>query len=119
MKIYNISSAIPRVLPEELFTLLLEGSGFRLERIVSRGHATPRGEWLDQDCHEWVILLSGSAGLLFAPEEEPRVLRTGDYVHIPAHCRHRVVWTDPVEDTVWLAIHYSQDYNFVTNVSPG
>jgi cupin 2 domain-containing protein len=106
MEIHNISSAVPSVLSEELFTLLLEGSHFRLERIISRGHATPEGEWLEQSEHEWVILLYGSAGLLFAGESAPRVLHTGDYLHIPAHCRHRVAWTDPVEDTVWLAIHY-------------
>jgi cupin 2 domain-containing protein len=27
-------------------------------------------------------------------------------VNIPAHLRHRVEWTTPVEPTVWLAIHY-------------
>ena len=30
----------------------------------------------------------------------------GDYVHIPAHRRHRVAWTDPAQATVWLAVHY-------------
>jgi cupin 2 domain-containing protein len=84
MEIHNISSAVPSVLSEELFTLLLEGSRFRLERIISRGHATPEGEWLEQSEHEWVILLYGSAGLLFAGESAPRVLHTGDYLHIPA-----------------------------------
>ncbi|NTV46153.1 MAG: hypothetical protein HGB11_06455, partial [Chlorobiales bacterium] len=37
----------------------------RLERIVSEGHATPGGEWFDQEWDEWVILLSGSATLRF------------------------------------------------------
>ncbi|QBQ55379.1 cupin domain-containing protein [Nitrosococcus wardiae] len=107
MEIHNINSAIPNTLPEELYTLLLQGNSFRLERIVSRGHSTPAEQWLDQEQHEWVIVLSGSAGLLFAGEQDPHILRAGDYVHIPAHCQHRVAWTDPVEDTVWLAIHYN------------
>ena len=28
-------------------------------------------------------------------EQFVRVLRPGDYILIPAHCRHRVAWTDP------------------------
>ena len=34
-------------------------------------------------------------------------MRPGDHVHIPAHTRHRVEWTDGREPTVWLAIHYA------------
>jgi cupin 2 domain-containing protein len=34
------------------------------------------------------------------------VMRPGDYVHIPAHQRHRVEWTEPDQKTVWLALHY-------------
>ena len=30
----------------------------------------------------------------------------GDYLHLPAHKRHRVEWTAPDEPTVWLAIHH-------------
>ena len=29
----------------------------------------------------------------------------GDWVILPAHCRHRVAWTDPVRETLWLAVH--------------
>ena len=86
--------------------MLLATGNFRLERIVSNGQATPPGEWYDQDTHEWVALLSGGAGLRFEDEAEPRVLRPGDYLLIPAHRRHRVEWTDPGTPTVWLALHY-------------
>jgi cupin 2 domain-containing protein len=27
-------------------------------------------------------------------------------VHIPAHRRHRVEWTDPGQPTIWLGLHY-------------
>ena len=55
---------------------------------------------------EWVLLLAGSASLIFEGKTEPLVLEPGSYVHIEAHVRHRVAWTDPSVPTVWLAIHY-------------
>ena len=90
----------------EIFQVLLSTAHFRLERIVSTGQATPPGEWYDQETDEWVALLSGAAGLRFEDEAEPRILRPGDYLLIPAHRRHRVEWTDPPQPTVWLALHY-------------
>ena len=79
----------------------------RLERIISSGQATPAGQWYDQEQHEWVVLLSGAAGLRFEGEEGLRILSPGDFVNIPAHTRHRVEWTDEKQSTVWLALHYS------------
>ena len=102
----NIFAQIPQHSAEELIEEVLEAEHFYLERIVSGGQATAAGEWYDQDTPEWVILLSGSAGLLFEGQEEPVSLKPGDYVLIPAGCRHRVAWTDPQEKTVWLALHY-------------
>jgi cupin 2 domain-containing protein len=103
----NLFAPISCPIAEEIFQVLLETKNFRLERIVSTGQATPPGEWFDQDTHEWVVLLTGGAGLRFADELEPRVLRPGDHLFIPAHRRHRVEWTDTVEPTVWLALHYN------------
>jgi cupin 2 domain-containing protein len=34
------------------------------------------------------------------------VLEPGDWTDIKAHVRHRVEWTAPDEDTVWLAVCY-------------
>ena len=90
----------------EMSETLLDTKYFRLERIISSGQRTPSGEWYDQDTNEWVILLGGNGGLLFEGETEVRVMRPGDYVHIPAHRRHRVEWTDHEQNTVWLALHY-------------
>ena len=104
--INNLFAGIPEKIPEEIIEVLLKTPGFHLERIISAGQATPPGQWYDQETHEWVVLLSGSAGLLFEGETEIRVLRPGDYLLIPAHCRHRVEWTDPEQQTVWLALHY-------------
>jgi cupin 2 domain-containing protein len=102
----NLFADVPAALPDELFTTLIEGRGFRLERIVSEGHATPGGEWCDQARAEWVVLLRGGAGLRFEGHDEVTVLRPGDAVLIPAHARHRVEWTTGGEQTTWLALHY-------------
>ena len=109
MNVSNIYSQIPKELPDELFEEIIQGSSFKLERIISKGHSTPEGEWYDQDRDEWAILLKGGAGLLIEGEGEVVVLKPGDYLHLPAHVKHRVEWTDSGEETVWLALHYQSD----------
>lgn len=103
----NFFTQVPEKLSREIIEIVLQAGSFWLERIISTGQATPVGEWYDQDTHEWVLLLTGEAGLLF--ENDPRVIimKPGDYVHIPAHRRHRVEWTDPGQPTIWLALHYT------------
>jgi cupin 2 domain-containing protein len=101
----NLFAAIPAALPEELLHTLWQTPELRIERIVSRGHVTPPGQWYDQDADEWVVLLRGSAVLRIDGREEPLELRPGDYVLLPAHLRHRVEWTDPAQDSIWLAVH--------------
>ena len=34
------------------------------------------------------------------------LMKKGDYLIIPAHKRHRIEWTSPDKDTVWLSVHY-------------
>lgn len=104
----NLFANLPQSLPEEVFQEILHGENFRLERIISCGQATPAGQWYDQEQHEWVVLLSGAAGLRFEGEESLQVLHPGDFVNIPAHARHRVEWTEENQHTVWLALHYSK-----------
>lgn len=100
----QIYAAIPERLPDELFEILAISEHQRIERIVSLGHASPEGFWYDQEQDEFVILLRGAARLRFEGED-PVEMKAGDYVAIPAHCRHRVDWTDPDQPTVWLAVH--------------
>jgi len=102
----NIFNPIPRGIDEESIEVLLEAKNVRIERIVSKGHASPPGFWYDQDKDEFVVLLKGSAGLMFEDKDEITALRPGDYINIQAHVRHRVEWTDPHEDTVWMAVYY-------------
>ena len=105
----NLFEDFPEELDEEFMEDLVDDGSVRIERIVSKGHASPEGFWYDQEDDEWVLLLEGSAGLLFEDEEEVVVLRRGDHLRIPAHRRHRVSWTAPGEETVWLAVYYEPD----------
>lgn len=93
-------------LPEEVVDILLKRPGSRVERIVSTGQATPDGEWYDQESDEFVLLVAGAARLRIEGEAEDRVLEEGDWVCLPAHCRHRVTWTRAAPPTVWLAVHF-------------
>jgi cupin 2 domain-containing protein len=103
---HNIFSDIPEHLPNELFESILKKGGIEIERIVSKGHITAAGEWYDQNWDEWVMLLQGQATLVFQVDAETVLLKAGDYLLIPAHCRHRVEWTDASVETIWLAIHW-------------
>ena len=103
----NILADLPAALPEEVSQTLLAAGSVRVERIVSRGQASPDGFWYDQDEREWVLLLSGAARLRFEGDADPVELVPGSYVDIPAHRRHRVEWTAPDRVTVWLAIFYT------------
>lgn len=85
---------------------ILGRRALRVERIVSRGHASPPGYWYDHDEHEWVAVLSGRARLRFEDEDAQLEMAAGDHVDIPAHRRHRVEWTDPDTPTIWLAVFY-------------
>ena len=104
----NIFDAVPTQAERELVGELLTTPGLRVERIVSTGQASPPGFWYDQAEAEWVLLLTGAARLRFADEPGARDLGPGDHLHIAAHRRHRVDWTDPAAPTVCLAVFYPQ-----------
>ncbi len=101
----NLFSELPATLPEELIEVLAENRNVRIERIVSTGHASPEDCWYDQDDCEWVLVLQGSAGLVFEDGETLQML-PGDQALIAAHRKHRVSWTTPDEPTVWLAVFF-------------
>ena len=101
----NLLDAIPEELGEELFTELLASEHVRIERIVSRGHSSPASGWYDQDDNEWVLVLQGEAIVSFRGGGDEHLV-AGSYLNIPAHAQHKVTWTTPDTDTVWLAIHY-------------
>jgi cupin 2 domain-containing protein len=104
----NLFAAIDHAAGTERVEPLLARAGVVIERIVSTGQASPAGFWYDDPRDEWVVLLAGAATLQFELEAGARrVLLPGDYVHIPAHCRHRVAWTDQSAATIWLAVYFA------------
>ena len=102
----NLFAAMPQGFDDEVFEELASAESVRIERILSRGHASPADSWYDQDEHEWVAVLQGEATLEFEDGQQFR-LGVGEYVLIPAHVRHRVAWTEPDRVTVWLAVFYT------------
>jgi cupin 2 domain-containing protein len=101
----NLFEGIPASLADEWTERLAGDARVRVERIVSRGHASPPDFWYDQAQSEWVMVVKGGARIRF---DDGRVveLRAGDHVTIAPHARHRVDWTAPGEDTVWVAVFY-------------
>lgn len=95
---------IPENLPEELCQTLLDKPTIRIERIVSKGQHSPDDFWYNQAQQEWVFLLQGRARLGFS-DGRSLSMQAGDYLLIPAHCQHRVEWTQPDATSIWLAIH--------------
>lgn len=105
MQVNNIFKNIPTQFEEEIIENLVSKNGLKVQRIVSYGHVTQEFQWYDQDDNEWVILLKGAA-ILSMENEDDIELNTGEYINIPAHKKHRVSWTAPNEETIWLAVHY-------------
>jgi len=102
----NMFTGIPDHLYNERIEILARGRDVRIERIISRGHGSAQGFWYDQDEDEWMMLLKGAARIRFEDCDAPALLEPGDFLHIPTHVRHRVEWTDPGRDTIWLAVFF-------------
>lgn len=101
----NIFESLPPNLTEEVFEVLAKSETTTIERIISRGHTSPATGWYDQERHEWVMVLQGAAVVEFEQGKSVR-LEVGHYITIPAHTKHRVAWTAPDTETLWLAVHY-------------
>ncbi len=101
----NLFENIPQSIPDEIFETIVESNDVKIERIISKGQTSPKDFWYDQDKNEWVVVLQGKATLLF-DNNELIELSAGDYINIPAHKKHRVEYTDPGKETIWLAVFY-------------
>ncbi|BAK67173.1 hypothetical protein SLG_24980 [Sphingobium sp. SYK-6] len=100
----NLLHPLPLARHEESFTDILARPGLRIERIVSHGQVTPPDAPYDQSHEEWVLLLAGAARLWLEDHGEV-ALEPGDSLLIPAHVRHRVIYTQADPPTIWLAVH--------------
>ncbi len=79
----NLMAGIPAVLPEEFVTVLAEADHVRIERIVSRGHASPP---------RFLVRPRRGRGGAARAELQGRgevPLSLGDWIDIPRHLRHR------------------------------
>ncbi|MCF6340590.1 MAG: cupin domain-containing protein [Sulfurimonas sp.] len=101
----NILELIPKDLNKEVFETIISKNDIKIERIISYGQATTEFKWYSQESDEWVILLKGEAILSFLDEEDIR-LKAGDYINIQAFKKHKVSWTLPNQESIWLAVHY-------------
>jgi len=105
--IFQLPNALPKAIDSEIFEDVFNNGKIKIERIVSTGQITPNNEWYDQAQQEWVLLLQGKATLLFDNENGTKIhLQTGDYLLIPAHKRHRVIFTSKEPPCIWLAIFF-------------
>ena len=103
--IKNIFDGIPENIMHEICEPLIDNKALKIERIISKGHVSPPTGWYDQDKNEWAMVLKGAAILLFEDKSSVN-MKAGDYINIPAHKKHRVEWTDPETETVWLTVNY-------------
>ncbi len=101
---FNLFDNLPGEIPKEIFQTIVQTPHVRIERIISKGHRSEDGFWYDQDQDEWVLVLKGKARIEF--EDKSVELGAGDCINIAAHRKHRVAWTTPDEETIWLAIFY-------------
>ena len=109
----NIFQSIPENLDEEIFDLLIQNKNIKVERIISKGQTSPKSGWYNQEQDEWVIVLKGEAIISFRDGEDIS-LKVGSHINIPAHTQHKVKWTNPDRETIWLAIHY-RAYQHITS----
>ncbi len=104
----NIYNNLPHNLSDELFETLISNENIKIQRIVSpKSFKSPQDKWFNQDRDEFVILLQGSAELLFKENKNTVKLKPGDHINIPRNTKHRVESTDKEIQTIWLAVHYN------------
>ena len=89
----------------ENYTKLLFGKRFNLEKITSKGYATPNDKWLIEETNEFVMLMKGKAELLVKDGQKIK-LTEGDYFIIPKNTKHKVIRTSRKPLCYWLTIHY-------------
>ena len=106
----NIFHFTHQLIDQEIFETIVNSRNVKIERIISTGQTTPKDSWYDQEQDEWVILLQGQATLLFFDNSSIK-LKSGDYLLIKAHQKHRVTFTSIDPSCIWLAIHGNLSLN--------
>ncbi len=99
----NLFAYLGDAIEEEKNDILYCNDAVRVERIVSNGQISPAGFWYDQGEDEWVAVLQGEGHIQYE-NGEVTVLRTGDWILLPAGMRHRVSYTSQVPPCIWLCV---------------
>ena len=102
----NLAAGLCPAEGTEISSTLIETAQFRLVRIHSCRASSPEGFWYDQQEHEWLTLIQGSARLQFEADKQSIDLNRGDTLWITPGRRHRLVDTDPAPGTIWLALFW-------------
>ena len=102
MRTGNLFTQVTRTDDEFLEIIFSGNNNFRVERIVSQGHISPQNLWYDQNESEFAAVLQGHAKLEF--EHKILTLNPGDWVIIPPHEKHKVIYTSSEPACVWLAV---------------
>jgi len=102
----NIFTGWDRQSKEEIFNTVFSGKNIKIEKIISSGQTSPEEGWYDQQQQEWVILIEGKAILEFEHDQKKN-LQKGDYLFIPAHTKHKVIYTSANPKCIWLAIFFT------------
>lgn len=105
LKTINLFQNIPAPDVDEYFDTLWKSADLHIERIISKGHHSEPDFWYDQDWDEWLLILQGRAKIALELQQV-LTMTVGDTLLIPAHQRHQVLWTDPEQETIWLAVHH-------------
>jgi cupin 2 domain-containing protein len=108
IEVKNIYDSENINLTKEYFEDILKQKGFKLERIISFGNITENNFWYDQDEDEFVLLLKGAAKIQLE-NQSVITLGEGDYIIIPAHVKHKVIYTDTKIKTYWLTCYFQNN----------
>ena len=106
--IFNLLSNIPLSSNEEIFETITQNDNIKIERIVSYGQTTQKDFWYEQEDDEFVVILEGSAQILY-DDGEIFDLKKGDSLYINALQKHQVVYTK--NPTIWLAVFIKNPKN--------
>lgn len=100
----NFFENLPDARNQEIFETIIASKNVVIERITTYGQTTEQDKWYEQEQDEWVILIAGSAEIMFYDGKIVK-MQKGDYIFIPSRLKHRVEKTSLDELTLWLAIH--------------
>lgn len=103
----NIFDSLPIDKENEKFFEIFKNENIRIEKIVSNGQKSLE-KFLVWPKNEFILLLQGDAILEVIENNDIKEikLKTGDYLDIKAHVKHRVAYTSESKTTIWLAIFY-------------